>query len=439
MFSRFRGKYVDANGTFTTQDIGPSSKWNILNYDLQQNSSGSYSNMLLGLNSTTKSYDTLGVNVINNYSLENISPSKYKYLRMYFSMTDTTFNTTNPMQFNDLNIDYDGLPELMVTKKDMTVSPDSILQGLNTTMHFEVKNIGFVPADSVSLDFYFNVSDSAFFNSIVNVKPDSTVPIQYNFSTAPFIFDNNIKAMVSYPKSEYFTFNNVTDHNFYIVRDSTNPVFNITFDGKEIIDGDLVSSKPEVVITLKDNSPLPLDTSYFTLIHTDKDSVKILHFNDPEIEYSYTGYPNSESKVVWHPKFKEGEHTLEVLAKDASGNFFDTTSYRIRFDVVTEYDLRDVYNYPNPFKEGTYFTFKVTGDKLPDELYVKIYTVAGRLIRTINIPSSALGQDIGFKKVYWDGKDQDGDEIANGVYFYKMIYKVKDVVKAVTQKLAKIK
>ncbi|HEY6905832.1 MAG TPA: FlgD immunoglobulin-like domain containing protein, partial [Ignavibacteriaceae bacterium] len=231
---------------------------------------------------------------------------------------------------------------------------------------------------------------------------------------------------------------NVIDHNFYIVRDSTNPLFNITFDGKEIINGDLVSSKPEVVITLKDNSPLPLDTSDFTLIHTADGYASILHFNDPNLQYTYTQYPNSEARIVWHPDLNEGEHILEILAKDASGNFFDTTSYRITFSVVTEYDLRDVYNYPNPFKDGTYFTFKITGDQPPDELYVKIYTVAGRLIRTIYIPHSELGQDLGFKKVYWDGRDEDGDRIANGVYFYKMIYKVKDVVKSVTQKLAKI-
>ncbi len=190
---------------------------------------------------------------------------------------------------------------------------------------------------------------------------------------------------------------------------------------------------------MKDNSPLPLDTSYFTLIHTTDGKAQILHFSDPDLEYNYTGYPNSEVKITWHPLLSQGEHILEILAKDASGNFFDSTSYRVSFDVVTEYDLRDVYNYPNPFKDDTYFTFKVTGDKLPDQLYIKIYTVAGRLIRTINIPSSALGQDIGFKKIYWDGKDEDGDKIANGVYFYKMIYKVKDVVKSVTQKLAKIK
>jgi hypothetical protein len=438
-FSVFKGRYVDASGTITTRDIGPASQWLSLNYNLDQNNSGSFTNILYGLNRTTKIYDTLATNVPFNYSLAGISPTDYQYLRMSFKLTDTTFNITNPMQLNNVNVNFKGLPEIMITKNNLKITPDSVLQGLNTTMHFTIKNLGFVSADSVNLDFYLNGSDSLFYNSKVNIQPDSTVLIEHTFSTAPFIFDNNIKAVATYPKSEYFTFNNITDHNFYVVRDSTNPVFNITFDGKEIINGDLVSSKPEVVITLKDNSPLPLDTSYFTLIHTEGGYANILHFSDPDLDYSYTQYPNSESRIVWHPDLKEGEHILEILAKDASGNFFDTTSYRITFEVVTEYDLRDVYNYPNPFKDGTYFTFKLTGDKLPDELYVKIYTVAGRLIRTIKIPNSELGQDLGFKKIYWDGKDEDGDEIANGVYFYKMIYKVKDVEKAVTQKLAKIR
>ena len=438
-FYMFKGTYSDAQGTFSSVDIGPASKWENLSYSLDQNSTGSFSNILYGLNSLTKNYDTLAVNIPQDYSLQNISPNNYKYLKISFRMTDTTFNTTNPMKFNSLYVDYSGLPEIMITKKDLNVSPDSVLQGLNTTMHFSIKNIGYVPADSVNIKFYFNDSDSIFFNPSTNLMPDSTATFQHTFSTTPFIFDNNIRAIATYPKSEYFTFNNLIDHSFYVVRDSTNPVFNITFDGREIIDGDLVSSKPEVVITLKDNSPLPLDTSYFTLIHSYKDTVKILHFSQSDLDYEYTEYPNSEAKITWHPILKDGNHTLEILAKDASGNFFDTTSYRIRFDVVTEYDLRDVYNYPNPFKDNTYFTFKITGDQLPDELYIKIFTVAGRLIKTINITSAQLGQDLGFKKIYWDGKDEDGDEVANGVYFYKMIYKVKDVVKSVTQKLAKIK
>lgn len=439
-FFFFKGKYVDSRGTVSSNSIGPASEWKSLSFDLiADNITGTHSNILFGQNRTTKKWDTLGVNIADSLSLSNINTSEYPYLRLYFSFVDSTFSTNNQMILKNIHVDYDGLPEVMVTRKDLNVSPDSVLQGLNTTLLFSIKNLGYVPADSVRLNFYLNESDSTFFTSTVNVMPDSTVSLQHTFSSTPLIFDNNIKAIATYPKSEYFTFNNIISHNFYIVRDSTNPLFNITFDGKEIINGDLVSAKPEVVITLKDNSPLPLDTSFFTLIHTTDGVANILHFSDPNLSFDTTGYPNSEAKIVWRPKLSQGEHILEILAKDASGNFFDTTSYRVNFDVVTEYDLRDVYNYPNPFTNNTYFTFKITGDKLPDELYIKIYTVAGRLIRTINIPSSALGNDIGFKKIFWDGKDEDGDEIANGVYFYKMIYKVKDVVKSVTQKLAKIK
>ncbi len=121
-------------------------------------------NILYGLNRTTKNYDTLATNIPDNYSLQNISPSAYKYLRLYFNMNDTTFNITNPMQFKSLNIDYDGLPEIMITKNDLNVSPDSVLQGLNTSMHFNVKNVGFVPANNIALKFYLNDMDSTFYN-----------------------------------------------------------------------------------------------------------------------------------------------------------------------------------------------------------------------------------------------------------------------------------
>ena len=127
---------------------------------------------------------------------------------------------------------------------------------------------------------------------------------------------------------------------------------------------------------------------------------------------------------------------MEVLAKDASGNFFDSTSSRSVFNVYNNPDLLQVYNYPNPFVDNTNFTFELRGTIPPEEFKIKIFTVAGRLIKEL-IPSSPL--QIGFNKIYWDGKDEDGDEIANGLYFYKIISKSGDEVKTVTQKLAKVK
>ena len=94
-------------------------------------------------------------------------------------------------------------------------------------------------------------------------------------------------------------------------------------------------------------------------------------------------------------------------------------------------------NHPNPFTEKTHFTFELRGVVVPQEFKIKVFTVAGRLIRIIDVPPSDLR--IGFNTIAWDGRDQDGDEIANGLYFYKIVSKVGDEIKTITQKLAKVK
>ena len=59
------------------------------------------------------------------------------------------------------------------------------------------------------------------------------------------------------------------------------------------------------------------------------------------------------------------------------------------------------------------------------------------MIRELLIPAVNLGSD--FNKVEWDGRDQDGDLIANGVYIYKVIMKKNDETKEVTQKLSVVR
>ena len=142
-------------------------------------------------------------------------------------------------------------------------------------------------------------------------------------------------------------------------------------------------------------------------------------------------------EIHWTPELKDGKHKLEILAKDASNNFFDSTSSRTSFFVFNEFDLTEVYNYPNPFSNDTHFTFLLLGSELPQNIKIKIYTIAGRLIRDVEIPAPDL--KVGFNKIYWDGKDQDGDEVANGVYLYKVSAKFPEETKTVTQKLARIR
>ena len=74
---------------------------------------------------------------------------------------------------------------------------------------------------------------------------------------------------------------------------------------------------------------------------------------------------------------------------------------------------------------------------MPDEFLIKIYTVAGRLIKEITAPTSAM--TIGFNRIYWDGRDEDGDEISNGIYFYKVISRLNNETKVITEKLARVR
>jgi flagellar hook assembly protein FlgD len=74
---------------------------------------------------------------------------------------------------------------------------------------------------------------------------------------------------------------------------------------------------------------------------------------------------------------------------------------------------------------------------IPEELKISVYTIAGRKIKEIIKNSSDL--KVGFNKISWNGKDQDGDIIANGTYLYKIIIKNSDESSQVTQKLSKVK
>ena len=75
-------------------------------------------------------------------------------------------------------------------------------------------------------------------------------------------------------------------------------------------------------------------------------------------------------------------------------------------------------NYPNPFNPETWIPYQLSE---PAEVTLDIYAIDGKLVRTL-----ALGhQPAGFyqsqsRAVYWDGRNQLGEPVASGVYFYTL-------------------
>jgi len=89
----------------------------------------------------------------------------------------------------------------------------------------------------------------------------------------------------------------------------------------------------------------------------------------------------------------------------------------------------NVLNYPNPFDRNTHFTFHLT--QPVDRVVIKIFTVAGRLIHKIEKPHLGAG----FQQIFWNGRDKDGDSLANGVYLYKVIVTAQGKQKEKIEKL----
>ena len=75
-------------------------------------------------------------------------------------------------------------------------------------------------------------------------------------------------------------------------------------------------------------------------------------------------------------------------------------------------------NYPNPFNPETWIPYQLAK---PAEVTVSIYTADGKLVRTLALGQLPAGvyQDKD-RAVYWDGKNEQGESVASGVYFYTL-------------------
>ena len=76
-------------------------------------------------------------------------------------------------------------------------------------------------------------------------------------------------------------------------------------------------------------------------------------------------------------------------------------------------------NYPNPFNPETWMPYHLAEDA---SVTVRIYNVKGELIRSIEVGKQAAGAYTNRQQAaYWDGKDDTGQPVASGVYFYQLL------------------
>ncbi|MBT8378175.1 MAG: type IX secretion system sortase PorU [Ignavibacteria bacterium] len=201
------------------------------------------------------------------------------------------------------------------------------------------------------------------------------------------------------------------------INDGEGPEIEIFFDDASYNNAYLVGPEPELIVKLSDETGLNVTGTGVghklegILNEDEGNPIDFTEFFTGDLD---AGSKSGEVKYQFI-KLSEGDYLLDVKAWDVFNNF---STEGANFTVLSTDNLviRDVYNYPNPFKSNTTFTFQQNLNR-PVDVRIKVYTIAGRMIKEIE--QKNINQK--FVKINWDGRDADGDWLANGTYLYKLI------------------
>ncbi|MCX6164596.1 MAG: C25 family cysteine peptidase, partial [Ignavibacteriae bacterium] len=218
------------------------------------------------------------------------------------------------------------------------------------------------------------------------------------------------------------------------VVDSTGPIINAFIDNRNFRSGDVVNQNTKIIADF-------FDVNGINLTGQIGHKLEAVINDDENSKIDLTPYYNSDTSYqhgsLEYPmqNLADGKFKLKIRAWDTYNNLSESVLY---YTVKSNSDLfvDKVYNYPNPFKDFTSFTFQHNLDSRVS-VKIKIYTVSGRLIKEITRTNIADKNVI----LDWDGRDNDSDAIANGTYIYKITIKSDDGLfnKTSTGILAKLK
>jgi hypothetical protein len=308
-----------------------------------------------------------------------------------------------------------------------------------------VYNVGSSPADSVLISVL--TDDSGPLRTLKStiapvINPQDSVHVQTQYDSRgirgnhSFTFQADPNNLIT----EYYKSNNTAVIPYTVLADTTSPSVDVTFDNTHVMNGDYVRAAPVVLILVSDPVGASLVQNDTSNVYVALDGNQVYYAGNSNIQFTVGSAPLL-AEVRWTPQLSEGEHTVRYFARNAAGNSSDTTLLSV--NVTNTLQLSEVYNIPNPFPNGTTFTFILAGTDNPQSVHIKIYTVAGRLIQDLDFSSKVHiginGYSSSSDNLYWNGRDRDGDEIANGVYFYRVVVSGNGQQAAATQKLVKMR
>lgn len=216
--------------------------------------------------------------------------------------------------------------------------------------------------------------------------------------------------------------------------DNTPPTMQLFMNDESFVSGGITNSSPTLIVRLFDENGINTSSG------VGHDISGILDGNQSNpivLNNYYVANPDdfTNGEVVYNLRDLEpGIHTISVRAFDVYNN---VVTSEIQFVVYNENEslvVKNVLNYPNPFVSYTEFWFNHNSSD-PLDIMVQIFTVSGKLVRTLRGVSSSgiYGSNSLSRDVIWDGSDDFGEKVGKGTYVYKLKVKSQRLNKQVVK------
>ena len=200
--------------------------------------------------------------------------------------------------------------------------------------------------------------------------------------------------------------------------DNIGPEITLYLNDETFVNGGITDETPILIAQLFDESGINtvgngIGHDITVVLDEETSNAKVLNeFYEADLDTYQSGqlrYPFTT--------LAPGIHTLSFKAWDVNNNSSEAT---LEFVVQEKVGvaLEHVLNYPNPFTTSTQFMFEHNQVCAALETQIEIFTVTGRLVKTIN--ADVKTQGFRTEGVFWDGKDDFGDQLAKGVYVYRV-------------------
>ncbi len=280
-------------------------------------------------------------------------------------------------------------------------------------------------------------------NNIIYRGKASVKNGEFSFS---FIVPKDIRLNVDTGKVSYYAENGIIDAKGasidFLVGDFENdheidnegPIIKLFMNDNNFVSGGITDKNPKIYAELWDKNGINTSTGGIgheitAILNSDAKSVMLLN-NDYRADMD-----SYQSGTVEHFLFdlETGNHNLKFKAWDVYNN---SSEEYIEFVVLEAENLsiERLLNYPNPFTTHTdfYFEHNQAGTNL--DVLIQIFTVSGKLVKTIEDSFTANGYRAG--PFAWNGTDDFGNRIGRGVYIYKV--KVRSEQSELVEKFEKL-